>query len=59
MEATKVTLGVAGVAVAGLKATGTASVLIGAGVGGAILLVGGGVAYIVIKSFDGKQKKTE
>ena len=40
------------VAVTGVTAAGIPSLLIGASVGGAILLAGGAVAYVIIRAVD-------
>lgn len=49
LEAAKVTLGVAGIAIAGLKATGATAAIIGTGIAGAIVIAAGGITYVVLK----------
>ncbi len=50
IEATKITIGAAGLVITGITATGIPGILIGGGIAGAILLAGGGIAYVVIQS---------
>ena len=45
VEAAKVTITFTSIAITGLKAAGIPAIAAGVGVGGAILLVGGGVTY--------------
>ena len=57
IEAAKVTIGLTGIVVTGLKASGTAAVLLGGGVAVAVCVVAGGIGYVVIKrTFDYKKK---
>lgn len=57
IEVAKFTMGIGGIAVTGIKASGTTALLIGGGVAVGVCLVGGGIAYGVIKYME-KEKKS-
>ena len=57
IEVAKITIGIGGIAVTGIKASGTAALLIGGGVAAGFILVAGGIVYGVIKSME-KEKKS-